>query len=176
MGYRNSKTNKVYAPENPPEYYKKEQPESIEQEADPIDVEDALFERDAVDVLEEMCTQSLPPELYEKWVEVVGMLRLNRRAFNPAFSLDREWQNGDKVQIVFPGNGKLQGKIIKVAFPRRGEPLYDVEIPFEHWDYDGEPDPKATEPKTGFFRIHGLRQWFLSHTQEDWDKMRSWKG
>lgn len=79
-------------------------------------------------------------------------------------NLPSSWQNGDKVQVVFPGNGKLQGKIIKVSFPVQGETRYCVEIPYEHDKEDGQP---------GYFRIHDVPQWFLSHTQEDWDKMQS---
>ena len=86
-------------------------------------------------------------------------------------NLPSEWQLEDNVQVVFPGNGKLWGRVVKVAFAEHGEPLYDVEVPFDHHDYDCEPAPGAPMLK-GAFRIHGLRQWFLSHTQEDWDKMQ----
>jgi hypothetical protein len=88
--------------------------------------------------------------------------------------LPSEWQLGDQVQVIFPNNGKLQGKIVKVAFTEHSEPLYDVEVYFTHWDFNGEPEPgseDAKKNKTGFFRIHGLRQWFISYTQEEWDKM-----
>ena len=77
------------------------------------------------------------------------------------------WQIDDRVQVIFPSNGKLHGKIIKVSFPKHGEVLYDVEIPYTTNEGDSEPEAG----KRGFFRIHGVDQWFLSHTQEDWDKM-----
>lgn len=92
------------------------------------------------------------------------------------FELPSGWQLKDKVQVVFPGNGTLQGTVVKVAFTEHSEPLYDVEIPFEHYDYEGEPGLNSSMPEKGFFRIHGLRQWFLSHTQEDWDKMQKEEG
>jgi len=78
--------------------------------------------------------------------------------------LPSSWQLTDKVQVVFPGNGKLQGKIIKVAFTEYGETRYDVEVPYEHSTDDGKL-------VTGYFRIHGVDQYFLSYSQEDWDKM-----
>lgn len=83
------------------------------------------------------------------------------------------FQIGQIVQVVFPGNAILKDcKIIKVAFPERGEPLYDVEVPFHHYDFDGELDPKAPV-KNGFQRLYGLRQWFISYTQKDWDNMKN---
>jgi hypothetical protein len=84
------------------------------------------------------------------------------------------WQIDNNVQVIFPGNGKLQGKIVKVSFPKYGETLYDIEIPFDRNESDEEPDSEDQPAiKKGFFRIHGVNQWFLSHTQEDWDKMRA---
>lgn len=90
--------------------------------------------------------------------------------------LPSSWQLGDKVQVVFPGNGKLQGKVIKVAFTEYGETRYDVEVPFDH--AEGDTDAPGYKPHTsterkGYFRIHGVDQWFLSYTQEEWDKMRA---
>ena len=89
-----------------------------------------------------------------------------------SFELPSGWQLGDKVLVVFPGNGILQnGRIVKVSFTMLGtEPRYDVEIPFAKNDFDdiGEPNAGAK----GYFRIHDLPQWFLSYTQEEWDKMR----
>lgn len=82
--------------------------------------------------------------------------------------LPSSWQLDDNVQVIFPGNGKLQGKIIKVSFPRHGEVLYDIEIPYNTNEGDFEPEAG----KRGHFRIHGVDQWFLSFTQEHWDKMR----
>jgi len=82
--------------------------------------------------------------------------------------LPSSWQIDDKVQVIFPSNGKLQGKIIKVSFPKHGEVLYDVEISYT--TNEGDTEPEAG--RRGFFRIHGVDQWFLSHTQEDWDKMQ----
>lgn len=79
--------------------------------------------------------------------------------------LPSTWQNGDPVQVVFPGNGKLHGKIIKVAFTEHGETRYDVEVPFTHDDEGRNPG------STGYFRIHGVDQYFLSYTQQEWDKM-----
>lgn len=82
------------------------------------------------------------------------------------------WNNGDKVQVVFPGNGILTNcEVIAVITPKKGEPLYDIEVPFQHVDFDGEPDPNVAA-KTGKFRIHKVRQWFLSYTQEEWDRMK----
>ena len=81
-------------------------------------------------------------------------------------TLPSSWQLGDRVQVVFPGNGKLQGKIIQVSFTEYGETRYNVEIPFDH------TDEKDGKPSTGYFRIHGVDQYFLSYTQEDWDKMQ----
>jgi len=80
--------------------------------------------------------------------------------------LPSSWQLGDKVQVVFSGNGILQGKIIKVAFTEYGESRYDVEVPFDHTADDGSP-------AKGYFRIHGVDQYFLSYTQEDWDAMKA---
>lgn len=80
--------------------------------------------------------------------------------------LPSSWQLGDKIQVVFPGNGILQGKIIKVAFTEYGETRYDVEIPFTHDDEGRNPG------STGFFRIHSVDQYFLSYTQDDWNKMK----
>jgi len=82
------------------------------------------------------------------------------------------WNNGDKVQVVFPGNGILTNcEVIGTYTPKKGEPLYDIAVPFQHEDFDGEPEPDAPI-KTGVFRLHKVRQWFLSYTQEDWDKMK----
>jgi hypothetical protein len=80
--------------------------------------------------------------------------------------LPSSWQLDDNVQVVFPGNGKLQGRIIKVAFDGGREAMYDVEIPFNNAGEEHEIGRK------GFFRLHGVNQYFLSHTQEDWDKMQ----
>lgn len=81
--------------------------------------------------------------------------------------LPSSWQLGDNVQVVFPENGTLKGKIIKVSFMQHEETRYDVEVPFAHTDYDGQQEVG----RTGYFRIHGVDQYFLSHTQEDWDKI-----
>lgn len=81
---------------------------------------------------------------------------------NTKTNLPSAWQINQNVQVVFPGNSKLQGKIVKVAFNSFGDTLYDVSVPFVHTG-DGQ--------KEGHFRIHGVGEWFLSHTQEDWDKM-----
>lgn len=87
--------------------------------------------------------------------------------------LPSAWQPGDIANVVFPDNAILRdGKIFKVAFSEYGEPLYDVDIPFNHNDFDGEPE-KGAPLKTGYFRLHGVRQWFLSYTQGEWDKMRA---
>lgn len=86
------------------------------------------------------------------------------------------WNNGDKVQVVFPGNGMLTNcEVIAVITPKKGEPLYDIEVPFQHHDFDGEPGEGAPM-KSGKFRLHKVRQWFLSYTQDDWDKMRQEEG
>jgi hypothetical protein len=84
-------------------------------------------------------------------------------------TLPSSWQLGDKVQVVFPGNGKLQGKIIQVSFTEYGETRYNIEIPFDHTDYDEEQEAG----RTGYFRIHGVDQYFISYTQEEWDKIRA---
>lgn len=81
--------------------------------------------------------------------------------------LPSSWQLMDNVQVCFPGNGKLQGRIIKVAFDGGKEARYDVEIPFDTTGTEHEVGRK------GFFRLHGIDQYFLSHTQEDWDKMQA---
>lgn len=94
-------------------------------------------------------------------------------------NLPSAWQNGDRVQVVFPGNGKLQGKIIRVSFPEYGQTRYDVEVPFEQ-DGDNNAIPEyadrgdaTREPvRTGYFRIHNVAEWFLSYLQEDWDRMQ----
>ncbi len=89
-------------------------------------------------------------------------------------NLPSAWQLGDTVQVVFPDNGILKNcKIIKISFKERGEPLYDVEVPFlnSYTDSDEVSESKQSE-KMAFFRIHDLRQWFLSYTQEDWDKLK----
>lgn len=82
--------------------------------------------------------------------------------------LPSSWQLGDNVQVIFPENGKLQGRVIKVSFTEHGEMRYDIEVPFAHTQNDGEP----VAARRGYFRIHGVDQYFLSYTQEDWDKMR----
>jgi hypothetical protein len=76
------------------------------------------------------------------------------------------WQLEDKVQVVFNENAVLKScKIIKVAFTEYGETRYDVEVPYHHYsDKDGQR-------MTSYFRIHGVDQYFLSYSQEDWDKI-----
>lgn len=94
---------------------------------------------------------------------------------NNKVKLPSGWQNGDKVQVVFPSNGKLQGKIIKVSFKEHGEPIYDVEVPYAndpHATGDDFPGDPEFDTK-GFFRLHSVPQWFISYTQEAWDKMRA---
>jgi hypothetical protein len=41
----------------------------------------AYSERRMVEEVNKLCEESLPPELFEKWVEVQGMLHSTRRAF-----------------------------------------------------------------------------------------------
>lgn len=91
------------------------------------------------------------------------------------------FQLGQIVSVVFPGNNAPDPAILhncritKIAFTDHNDPLYDVDVPFTHYNYDeedydyGKPFERA---KTGFVRLHALRQWFLSYTQEDWDKMQ----
>lgn len=82
--------------------------------------------------------------------------------------LPSNWQLGDLVQVVFPGNAVLNSCCItKVSFTKHDEPLYDVEIPYKHTDYGGEQEAG----KTGYYRLHGIREWLLSHTQKDWDAL-----
>lgn len=85
--------------------------------------------------------------------------------------LPSSWQLGDKVQVVFTGNAILKDcRVVKVAFREHNrEPLYDVEVPYEEGDYE---ETRAAEGGIRFFRIHAIPQWFLSYTQEDWDKMQ----
>jgi hypothetical protein len=50
------------------------------------------------------------------------------------------------------------------------EPLYDVDVPFHSSDAEGDSNSDYP-PKTGFFRLHGVKQRFISYSQEDWDEM-----
>lgn len=86
---------------------------------------------------------------------------------------------GQTVSVVFPGNATLKNcKIVKVAFTDHSDPLYDVDVPFSQYDYDNEPDQSGEEypPKTRFARLHALRQWFISYSDQDWDRMRATEG
>lgn len=80
-------------------------------------------------------------------------------------SLPSLFQINDKVSLTFPGNGILkEGKVIKVAFTAHSEPLYDVEVPFEF--YQGDYDPESSDiPSTGHARIHGLKEWHLRNPE-----------
>lgn len=84
------------------------------------------------------------------------------------------WQLGNEVQVVFPDNGKLQGKIIKVSFKEQGEPIYDIAVPYANDPHaTGDNYPGGPEFGTkGFFRLHSVPQWFISYTQKDWDEIR----
>lgn len=89
------------------------------------------------------------------------------------------FQCGQIVSVVFPGNATLRNcKITKVAFTEHSEPLYDVDVPFSQHDYDNDPDQPGEQypPKTRFARLHALRQWFISCSQDDWNKMNAAAG
>jgi hypothetical protein len=84
-------------------------------------------------------------------------------------SIPSAWQLDQKVRVVFPGNATLDNcKVIKVAFTNYGKVLYDIEVPFEYAGTEAE----EKDGITGHFRIHGLDNWFLTNTQEDWDTMQ----
>lgn len=87
--------------------------------------------------------------------------RTERR--NPLPSL---WQIGDSVSLTFPGNGLLgEAKVIKIAFTAHTEPLYDVEVPFQF--YQGEYDPESPDiPSIGHVRLHGLKEWHLRNPEK----------
>jgi hypothetical protein len=103
------------------------------------------------------------PEHTEAFANETGRIERAHSDLPSSFQLD------EKIQVVFPDNGKLQGRIIKVSFTDYGKVLYDVEVPFSAGPEGIDGDGVAT----GYFRIHGLDNWFISYTQEDWDKMRA---
>lgn len=75
------------------------------------------------------------------------------------------WQIGDEVSLTFPSNGLLKrAKVIKVSFTAHSEPLYDLDVPFEF--YQGDYDPESPDmPTTGHARIHGLKEWHLRNPE-----------
>ena len=76
------------------------------------------------------------------------------------------WQLGDYVSATFPGTGLLKKcKVIKVAFTEHSEPLYDIEVPYQF--YMGDCDPDSSDiPTTGHARIYGLKEWHLRNPEE----------
>lgn len=75
------------------------------------------------------------------------------------------WQINDEVSLTFPGNGLLKkGTVVKVAFTAYTEPLYDVDVPFQFYEGDYDPDD-ADIPRTGHVRIHGLKEWHLRNPE-----------
>jgi hypothetical protein len=65
------------------------------------------------------------------------------------------WQIDDQVSLTFPGTGILSPcKVTKVSF-NKSDVLYDVEVPFRHFD---DAYPLGT---TGYARLHGLKEWHL---------------
>jgi hypothetical protein len=76
------------------------------------------------------------------------------------------WQLGDYVSATFPRTGLLKKcKVIKVAFTEHSEPLYDIDVPFEYYQGDYDPD-NPDMPTVGHVRIHGLKEWHLRNPEE----------
>lgn len=76
------------------------------------------------------------------------------------------WQLGDYVSATFPGNGLLKRcKVIKIAFTEHSEPLYDIEVPFEHYQGNYVHDDVPETPSISCARIHGLKEWHLRNPE-----------
>lgn len=50
--------------------------------------------RPAIDIVADMCEESLDPETYEKWLKVSDMLLENRKFLNTDLALDGSWKIG----------------------------------------------------------------------------------
>jgi hypothetical protein len=70
------------------------------------------------------------------------------------------WAIGDRVSVIFPGNGGIdEATVCKIAFDKHNI-LYDVIVPFKHYTADDRNE-------TGFTRLHSIRQWHLRNAKHE---------
>lgn len=75
--------------------------------------------------------------------------------------LPSAFQRGDTVNVLFPDNALLKDcTVIKVSFPLKGEPLYDVQVPFRYY-----LECAGKESVKGYARIHSLKEWHLRNPE-----------
>lgn len=101
-------------------------------------------ESNALDFVNEMCEQSLYPELFESWEKVKTELKERRRLLNK-LRLPCGHQIGDYVVAIFPPHALLNCKVEAVKFKRNGSVYYDLSVEMKRPEWSKPQFAKLTE-------------------------------